>query len=84
MKKAIVTIYTRPGCHLCEEAKIAIRASNCDADFTLKEINVDEDAALRERYGYDVPVIFINDVKVFKHQVDPREFRRKLQRLTKP
>jgi glutaredoxin len=84
MKKAIVTIYTRPGCHLCEEAKTAIRASNCDADFTLKEINVDEDPALRERYGYDVPVIFINEVKVFKHRVDPREFRRKLQRLTKP
>ena len=84
MKKAIVTIYTRPGCHLCEEAKTAIRASNSDADFTLEEINVDEDPALRERYGYDVPVIFINEVKVFKHRVDPREFRRKLQRLTKP
>lgn len=84
MKKAIVTIYTRPGCHLCEEAKAAIRASNCDADFTLEEINIDLDPALHERYGYDVPVIFINGVKVFKHRVDPREFRHKLQRLTKP
>ena len=81
MKKAIVTIYTRPGCHLCEEAKAAIRASDCDADFTLEEINIDLDPALGERYGYDVPVIFINGVKVFKHRVDPSEFRRKLKRL---
>jgi len=82
MKKAIVTIYTRPGCHFCEEAKTAIRASDCDADITLAEINIDLDPALRERYGYDVPVIFINGVKVFTHRVDPSEFGRKLKRLS--
>lgn len=80
MKGTVVTIYTRPGCHLCEEAKASIRASGCD--FTLEEVNIDLDSALRERYGYDVPVIFIDGVKVFKHRVDPREFRRKLKRLS--
>jgi glutaredoxin len=78
-----VTIYTRPGCHLCEEAKAAIKASGCDGEFTLKEVNIDEDPLLRERYGYDIPVIFINGVKVFKHRVDPKEFRRKLRRLSR-
>lgn len=77
-----VTIYTRPGCHLCEEAKAAIKASGCDGEFILKEVNIDDDALLREQYGYDIPVIFINGVKVFKHRVDPREFKRKLRRLT--
>jgi len=81
MKETIVTIYTRPGCHLCEEAKAVIRASNCDADFTLEEVNIDLDPALRERYGWEVPVIFINGVKVFKHRVEPNEFRRKLKRV---
>ena len=79
--KAIVTIYTRPGCHLCEVAKAAIHASGCDGQFSLEEVNIDEDPALRERYGYDIPVIFINGVKAFKHRVDAVEFKRKLGRL---
>jgi len=81
MIKATVTLYTRPGCNLCEEAKAAIHASGCDGEFSLEEVNIDEDPALRERYGYDIPVIFINGVKAFKHRVDPAEFRRKLRRL---
>lgn len=76
-----VTIYTRPGCHLCEEAKAAINASGCDGEFILTEVNIDEDRLLREQYGHDIPVILINGVKVFKHRVDPREFKRKLRRL---
>lgn len=81
MKRATVIIYTRPGCHLCEEAKAAINASGCDGEFSMEEVNIDGDTALRERYGYDIPVIFINGVKVFKHRVDPVEFKRKLRRL---
>ena len=77
-----VTIYTRPGCHLCEEAKSAIEASGCAAEYSLEEINIDENQTLRERYGRDIPIIFINGVKAFKHRVDPREFKRKLRRLT--
>jgi glutaredoxin len=81
MKTATVTIYTRPGCHLCEEAKAAINQSGCDGEFSIEEINIDEDSALSERYGFDIPVIFINGVKVFKHKVDRSQFRRKLRRL---
>lgn len=77
-----VTIYTRPDCHLCEEAKAAIDASGCEAEFILEEVNIDDDPSLRERYGNDIPVILINGVKAFKHQVDPKEFRRKVTRFT--
>lgn len=81
MKKAIVTIYTRPGCHLCEEAQAAMIASGCVDEFSLEEINIDEDPALHERYGNDIPIISINGVKVFKHRVDPKQFKKKLRRL---
>ena len=81
MKKATVTIYTRPGCHLCDEAKAAICPPGCEGEFQLEEVNIDDDEALRERYGHDIPVIFINGVKVFKHRVDAGEFKRKLRRL---
>ncbi len=83
MAKAIVTLYTRPGCHLCEEAKAAMRASGCKDEFLLEEINIDLDTTLHDKYKFDIPVVYINGVKAFKHSVDSREFRRKLQRFSK-
>jgi glutaredoxin len=80
-KGATVTLYTRPGCHLCEEAKASIHAAGCDDEFTLEEINIDLDPELRDRYGNQIPVVFINQTKAFKYRVDPREFKRKLRRL---
>jgi glutaredoxin len=74
-----VTIYSRPGCHLCEEAKqqIAPLLKSCGARLT--EINIDEDPELRARYDYDVPVIFLGARKVAKHKVDLAQFRRQLR-----
>ncbi|HXU08147.1 MAG TPA: glutaredoxin family protein [Blastocatellia bacterium] len=83
MKQATVTIFSRPGCHLCEVAKEAMLKAGCEGEFVLEEVNIDDDPALGDRYGNDIPVIFINGVKVFKHRVDPREFKRKLRRLSR-
>jgi len=81
--KPVVTVYSRPGCHLCEEAKREIESAGCDGEFTLEEINIDSDPALLERYQYDIPIVLIDGVRVFKHRVDPRDFKRKLRRLSK-
>ena len=81
MHRAIVIIYSRPGCHLCEEAKSTILSAGCLDEFELREVNIDEDPGALGHYQYDIPVVFINGVKVFKHKVDPKEFRRKLRRL---
>src|SRR5205085_12538437 len=48
-----VTLYSRPGCHLCEEAKAAIAPLLGAFCATLREVNIDEDAVLQERYGGD-------------------------------
>jgi len=73
-----VTLYTRPGCHLCEEAKAAIAPLLKEFGATLREVNVEEDPVLRERYGQDVPVIFLGARKAAKHRVDVKQFRRQL------
>jgi glutaredoxin len=70
-----VTIYSRPGCHLCEEAKKQIAPLLAEFGARLTEINIDEDAELRARYDYDVPVIFLGARKVAKHRVDLVQFR---------
>jgi len=75
----VVTLYTRPGCHLCEEAKALIEPMLGEFGSTLREVNIDEDAVLRQRYGTDIPVIFIGSRKAAKHRVDPVKFRRQLR-----
>jgi glutaredoxin len=77
-----VTLYTRPGCHLCEEAKAAIGPLLPEFGAVLHEVNIDEDAALKELYGGDVPVIFIGQRKAAKHRVNLTQFRRQLQKTT--
>jgi glutaredoxin len=74
-----VTIYSRPGCHLCEEAKAQIAPLLAEFGAHLTEINIDEDAELRARYDYDVPVIFLGARKAAKHRVDLIQFRRQLR-----
>ena len=73
-----VTLYSRPGCHLCEEAKAAIAPLVREFRAAFYEVNIDEDAVLRERYGWDIPVIFIGQHKAAKHRVDLAQFRRQL------
>ena len=75
----VVTLYTRPGCHLCEEARALIEPILREFGATLREVNVDADAALRERYGLDIPVIFIGERKAAKHCVEAAKFRRQLR-----
>ena len=74
-----VTLYTRPGCHLCDEAKAAIAPILRELGAVLREVNVDEDSVLKQRYGWDVPVIFIGQHKAAKHRVDLEQFRRQLR-----
>jgi glutaredoxin len=74
-----VTLYTRPGCHLCEEAKAAIAPLLREFGAALYEVNIDQDAILEERYGWDIPVIFIGGHKAAKHRVDVQQFRRQLE-----
>ena len=74
-----VTLYTRPDCHLCEDAKTAIAPLLLEFGASLYEVNIDKDAVLEERYGWDIPVIFIGARKAAKHRVDVEQFRRQLE-----
>jgi len=73
-----VTLYTRPGCHLCDEAKLRIAPLLAEFGARLREVNIDADPELHERYNLDVPVIFLADRKIAKHRIDPGQFRRQL------
>lgn len=74
-----VTMYTRPGCHLCADAKVALQPLLQEFGATLREVNIDHDSELGQRYSWDIPVIFVGAHKAAKHRVDPRQFRRQLE-----
>jgi glutaredoxin len=74
-----VTMYSRPECHLCEEAKELIRPLLEEYGARFREVNIDEDAELARRYGWEIPVIFVGAQKAAKHRVDMRQFRRQLE-----
>jgi glutaredoxin len=79
MSKPHVIIYSRPGCHLCDEAKATILNAGCYDQFTLEEVNIESDDELLRKYKYDIPVIAIDGVECFIHRVDSKEFERRLR-----
>ncbi|MGA2132683.1 MAG: glutaredoxin family protein [Bryobacteraceae bacterium] len=73
-----VTLYTRAGCCLCDEAKQVLTAAQARAPFEYEEIDIDRHPRWRDRYNDEVPVIAIDGRKAFKYRVTMGEFLKKL------
>ena len=76
--KPLVTLYTRAGCHLCDDAKRILMEARRRADFDYEEFDIDGDTELVRLYNDEVPVIAINHVKAFKYRIDMNELLKKL------
>jgi glutaredoxin len=75
----VITLYTRVGCHLCEDAKAALERVRARVPFELEVIDVDTDSLLVERYGWEVPVVLVDGHKVAKFRVDEQALERRLK-----
>ena len=78
--KAQLLLYTRRDCCLCEEMKVTLRQVAAKIPLALEEIDVDTSPVLQEKYGNDVPVLFVNGRKAFKHRLTAEELEKRLQR----
>ena len=78
MSRPLVTLYTRAGCHLCDEAKKVILAARSRADFEYEERDIDTSPELLRLYNEEVPVIAIDGRKAFKYRLDMNEFLKRL------
>ncbi len=65
-----VVMYTRQGCHLCEEAWEILEKSQRRFGFTLRRVDVDTDQALVELYGLQVPVVALDGKVRFRGKVN--------------
>ena len=55
-----VTLYSKPGCHLCDDARAVIAQVCAELGEAFDEVSIDDDPALRERFGEEIPVTFVD------------------------
>ena len=71
-------VYSKPGCHLCEDAVRVLTRFQTETPFTLEEVNIEDDPALFAKYGEQIPVILLNGEFLFEYVVDEDMLRQKL------
>jgi glutaredoxin len=71
-----VTLYTRPGCHLCDVARETILSLRERIGFELTEIDIEADEELELEYGIRIPVVEVDGEEAFEVSVDPAQLAR--------
>ena len=80
----IIELFSRPSCHLCDEAKKVIREAARRHKFDFVERNVDDNPNWQSEYGHEVPVVLVNGRKAFKYSVSPAALERYFDAARKP
>jgi len=73
-----LTIYSRPGCHLCDEMKAVVGRVAQTIPLSLEEIDISTDPELETRYGLEIPVLLVEGKKAAKYRIAERELVRLL------
>lgn len=73
-----VVVYSRHECHLCDVVKETLTRIQPEADFQWREVDIDSDPELRQKYNDEIPVVFIDGRKAFKYHMDAHQFLRSL------
>jgi glutaredoxin len=65
----LVTIYKKPGCHLCDEVEQVIRQVATRRRFRLERKNILDDPALQEKYETAVPVVEVDGQEIARYRL---------------
>lgn len=68
-----VTIYSKPGCHLCERAKAVIVRCREKTVFVMEVVDISQGPELLARYGHDIPVVLLDGQEISRHFVRERK-----------
>jgi glutaredoxin len=78
---AQVTLYGKPGCHLCDDARAVVERVRADHPFELREVDVSLDPQLNRAYGERIPVLELDGEELFEFFVDASELARRVDRV---
>lgn len=73
-----VTLYSKPGCHLCDEMEQVLEKARQGIEVTVEEIDISSDRRLLNTYGEEIPVLFIDGRKAYKYRVSEKDLKRRL------
>lgn len=75
-----LTLYSRPGCHLCDDMKAIVDRviRSMPVPITIDVVDISTDSALEARYGLEIPVLLVNGRKAAKVRITEDELRRAL------
>ena len=73
-----VTLYSRPGCHLCEEARQTLDRLRATTPFDVDEIDIEGDDVLHARYLTRIPVVAIDGEELFDYTIDEEALIRRI------
>ena len=77
-----ITLLTKPGCHLCDDARAALEAVLAEPEFdlTYEERDILGDEALAAEYAEEIPVVLLDDRVHTSWRVEPDRLRTALRR----
>lgn len=64
-----VTLYTKPGCSLCDTVEKTIHFVQTRRAFHFEKRNIEDDTSVYNEYKYDIPVIMVNGREIARHQL---------------
>jgi glutaredoxin len=73
-----IVLYGRPGCHLCDDARVVLERVRAELPFALVERDIEQDDALFKAYLERIPVVALDGEELFDFFVDEAELRRRL------
>ena len=74
-----ITLYTRPGCHLCDDARAVVQAVCTELGESFEEVDITTDDELEDRFSDDVPVTFVDGRQHDFWRVDETRLRAALR-----
>ena len=80
---AEITLYGRPGCHLCDDALVVLERVRAETPFALETVNIEDDDALFRAYLERIPVVSIDGDEVYDYHVDEADLRARLARVSR-
>jgi glutaredoxin len=78
---ALVTLYGKPGCHLCDDARAIVERVRAQRPFELQEVDVSLDPTMNREYGERIPVLALDGVELFEFHVEEAVLLRQLDRV---
>jgi glutathione S-transferase len=73
-----MTLYGKPGCHLCEEARAELERVRANHPFELEQVDITLDPTLNARYAERIPVLELDGEELFHFHVDGQALRDRL------